>query len=87
MDSILLDLDEKPCDTNTKYESVIISEIAKVIRDISEKKMVLEKIVNKYTPDLTKKISNNMINSTAVVIIDVKDIQGNITDKMALKLQ
>ena len=76
MDSILLDLDEKPCDTNTKYESVIISEIAKVIRDISEKKMVLEKIVNKYTPDLTKKISNNMINSTAVVRIDVKDITG-----------
>ena len=76
MDSILLDLDEKPCDTNTKYESVIISGIAEVLEDIDEKRIILKHIVNKYTPDLIKKIPDNMANSTAVVRIEIKDISG-----------
>ncbi len=76
MDGLLLDPDKKPCDTNTKYESVIISGIAEVLEDIDEKKVILEEVINKYTPDLTKKIPNDMANSTAVVRIEIKGISG-----------
>lgn len=38
MDGLLLDAEDKPCDTNTKYQSVIISGMAFFIDDIEEKK-------------------------------------------------
>lgn len=41
MDALLLDPDGKPCDTNTKYESVIISGTAALVEDLELKKEVL----------------------------------------------
>lgn len=77
MDGLLLDADEKPCDTNTKYESIIISGVAKVVEDINDKRKILEKIIEKYTPNLTnKKPTDDMINGTVVMQINVKQISG-----------
>lgn len=77
MDKLLLDPNEKPCDTNTKYESVIISGTAKLVDDIEKKRNVLERIVEKYTPHLVKKeIPDNMVKGTAVIRIDVTDMSG-----------
>lgn len=77
MEKLLLDPDGKPCDTNTKYESVIISGTAKLLDNIEEKSTVLKKIAEKYTPHLAKnEIPNNMAKGTAVIRIDVKEITG-----------
>jgi nitroimidazol reductase NimA-like FMN-containing flavoprotein (pyridoxamine 5'-phosphate oxidase superfamily) len=77
MDKLLLDPDEKPWDTNTKYESVIITGTAKLVNDLEEKRNVLNRIVEKYTPHLVKKeIPDNMVKGTAVIRIDVTDMTG-----------
>ena len=77
MDTLLLDPNEKPCDTNTKYESVMISGTASLVNDIEEKRNVLKKLVEKYTPHLVNNhIPNNMVNGTAVVKIHIKEITG-----------
>lgn len=77
MDKLLLDPDGKPCDTNTKYESVIISGTAKLVDDIEEKRNVLKKIVEKYTPHLVNnEIPNNMVKGTAVIRIEVTEMTG-----------
>lgn len=77
MDKLLLDPDGKPCSTNTKYESVIISGTAKVVDDNEEKINVLEKIVEKYTPHLVNhEIPTNRVKGTAVIRIDVTEITG-----------
>jgi len=77
MDKLLLDPNGKPCDTNTKYESVIISGIAKLVDNIEKKSNVLKEIVKKYTPHLVNnEISNNMVKGTAVIQIDLTEITG-----------
>lgn len=77
MDKLLLDPDEKPWDTNTKYESVIITGTAKLVNDIEKKRNVLNRIVEKYTPHLVKKeIPDNMVRGTAVIRINVTDMTG-----------
>lgn len=77
MDKLLLDPNEQPCDTNTKYESVIISGTANLVDDIEKKRNVLKRIVEKYTPHLVKKeIPDNMVRGTAVIRIDVTDMSG-----------
>lgn len=77
MDKLLLDPNGKSWDTNTKYESVIISGTAKFVDDIEEKRNALNKIVEKYTPHLVNnEIPNNMIKGTAVIRIDVTEITG-----------
>lgn len=77
MAKLLLDPNGKPCDTNTKYESVIISGTAKPVDDMEEKRNVLKKIVEKYTPHLlNNEIPNNMVNGTAVIRIDVTEMTG-----------
>ncbi len=77
VDKLLLDPEGKPCDTNTKYESVIISGVAKPVDDIKEKGRILKEIVKKYTPQLAKnEIPDNMVKSTAVIRIDVTEITG-----------
>nr|WP_283610742.1 pyridoxamine 5'-phosphate oxidase family protein [Faecalispora anaeroviscerum] len=77
MEGLLLDPGEKPCDTNTKYESVIISGIAKRLEDQNEKRNVLTKIVEKYTPHLAnKELPDNMVKGTAVIRVDLAEITG-----------
>lgn len=77
MAKLLLDPNGKPCDTNTKYESVIISGTAKRVDDIEEKRNVLKKIVEKYTPHLVhNELPDNMVNGTTVIRIDVTEMTG-----------
>ncbi len=77
MDKLLLDPNGNPCDTNTKYESVIISGTAKLVDDVEDKRNVLKKIVEKYTPHLVNhEIPNNMVKGTAVIRIAVTKMTG-----------
>jgi len=77
MDCLLLDPNENPCDTNTKYESVIISGTAALVTDIEIKRNVLNNIVKKYTPHLADKIlPENMVKGTAVIQISINDLTG-----------
>jgi len=77
MDKFILDPEEKPCDTNTKYESVILSGIAKPIEDIGEKTKALKEIVKKYTPHLSdKELPENMVKGTIVIRIEITEVTG-----------
>jgi len=77
MESLLLDPNEEPCETNTKYESVIVSGKATLVDDKEHKKEVLAEIVKKYTPHLTQKeIPDNMVKSTAVIKIEMQNVTG-----------
>ncbi len=77
MDKLLLDPTGKPCDTNTKYQSVIISGTAKLVDDMEKKSRVLRTIVEKYTPHLVNhEIPHNMAKGTAVIRIDVTEMTG-----------
>ena len=69
-------LDEKPCEVNTAYKSVIILGNAKLVE--GEKKVeALKGIVNKYTPHLVNiSLPDNMLNAVAVIEIDVVEITG-----------
>jgi len=77
MDKLLLDPNGNPCDTNTKYESVIISGTPKLVDNIDEKRSILKKIVEKYTPHLAnKELPINMVKGTAVIQIDITEMTG-----------
>lgn len=77
LDCLLFDENENPCDTNTKYQSVIVTGTAKLLTDIEKKRLVLSEIVRKYTPHLSdKSLPENMVKGTAVVQIDIFEITG-----------
>jgi len=81
MDRLLLDPDEKPCDTNTKYQSVILSGKAILVEDIEHKREVLVEIVKKYTPHIAgNALPENMVKGTAVIQIQILDIMGKYYD-------
>lgn len=74
---LLLDKDEKPCDTNTIFESVIITGQATILGDLSLKRTVLEKIVEKYTPHImVRQLPEAMVKGTGVIEIVPEDITG-----------
>lgn len=77
MHGLLLDPDEKPCDTNTTYSSIVIQGTAQLIEDINQKKAALLTIIQKYTPHLAKKeIPFNMSKGTAVIKLSVSKMTG-----------
>ncbi|MCQ4936529.1 pyridoxamine 5'-phosphate oxidase family protein [Anaerotignum propionicum] len=77
MDKLLLDPNEKPCDTNTKYESIILSGNAMLVEDIQVKEDILKKVVEKYTPHLAgKELPAPMVKGTAVIQIDIMEMTG-----------
>lgn len=81
MDSLLLDPEGKPCDTNTKYQSIILSGTAFPVDDIEEKRSILSDIVKKYTPQLAENaLPENMVKGTAVIQIQIADITGKYYD-------
>lgn len=81
MDSLLFDPDGKPCDTNTKYQSVILSGVAALVDDIESKKTILSAIVKKYTPQLAANpLPENMIKGTAVIRIQISELTGKYYD-------
>lgn len=77
MAGLLFDPDGKPCDTNTEYESVILSGSAGFVENNGEKKEILKKIVQKYTPQLAGcEFPDNMVKGTAVIRITITEITG-----------
>ena len=70
-------LDEAPCDVNTEYESVVIMGKAVVIKDADLKETVLNKIVGKYTPQLSGiKFPENTLRGTAIIEVVVEECTG-----------
>lgn len=74
----LLDEDiEDVCDVNVEYESIVILGNAKVLKDKDSKREVLRRIVDKYTPQLSKEdLPENMINNTGVIEIEIEESTG-----------
>lgn len=69
-------LDEKPCDVNTAYKSVIILGNAKLVE--GEKKVeALNAVVSKYTPHLANiPFPENMLKATSVIEIEIVEATG-----------
>ena len=81
MEELMLDQKGQPCDTNTKYQSVVLSGLASIIEDLSLKKEILTGIVAKYTPALNAAaMSDAMIKATAVVEIKCRGLTGKYYD-------
>lgn len=77
MKGLLYDPEEKPCDTNTEYVSVVIQGRASIDNDNESKKEVLYEIIRKYTPHLAQKeIPDNMLRGTAVIKIEITHKSG-----------
>ncbi|KAF5053936.1 Pyridoxamine 5'-phosphate oxidase [anaerobic digester metagenome] len=77
MEKLLLDPAENPCDTNTQYQSVLIQGNASLITDLEVKRLVLRKIIQKYTPHLADKpLPEGMVKGTAVLQVSCREITG-----------
>ena len=77
MDRLLLDPEQKPCDTNTKYESITIQGRVNFVQDLDKKREILGAIVCKYTPQLAgREFPLNMLKGTAVLEIVQQQITG-----------
>jgi len=75
MDSLILD--EKACDVNTKYSSVIAFGQAAMVEETSVKVEALNKIVAKYTPQLAgQEYPENMLKATGIIKITIESITG-----------
>jgi nitroimidazol reductase NimA-like FMN-containing flavoprotein (pyridoxamine 5'-phosphate oxidase superfamily) len=63
---------ENACDTEAEYNSVVIIGNASLIEGLDYKRKVLNKLVEKYTPQFAgKELPDNMIKGTAVIEIDI----------------
>lgn len=70
-------LDDKACDVNTKYQSVIAFGQAQLVEETAEKVAALDKIVAKYTPQLSgQQFPENMLKGTGVIKITIESITG-----------
>lgn len=77
MSGLLLDENENPCDTNTAYQSVIVSGNASLLTEMDAKKTALGLIVEKYTPQFSNKpLPEKMVKGTAVIVVDIKSMSG-----------
>lgn len=77
MDKLLFDPNEKPYDTNTKYESITIQGTVNFIQDLDKKREILGAIVCKYTPQLAgREFPQNMLKGTAVLEITPQQTTG-----------
>jgi len=77
MDGLLYDESGHPCETNTKYQSVIIQGRAKKLTDLDQKRAVLGMIIRKYTPHQAENpFSDARVRGTAVVKITIDAITG-----------
>lgn len=77
MRGLLIDEEEKPCDTNTAYASVVIRGTAQLVEDMNEKRTALSAIIQKYTPHVREKeIPVNMLKGTAVMKLFVCEMTG-----------
>lgn len=70
-------LDEKACEVNTKYQSVVIFGVAELVNKKNDKIEALNMIVKKYTPHLEgQEYPDNMVKMTGIIKINVKSITG-----------
>lgn len=77
MVGLLPDANGNPCDTNTEYQSVIVSGKAGLINGADVKRNILDAIVDKYTPQFSGiHLPENMVNGTAVIEIKITEITG-----------
>ncbi|AFS77409.1 pyridoxamine 5'-phosphate oxidase-like protein, FMN-binding protein [Gottschalkia acidurici 9a] len=73
----LIASDTDPCDTNTEYNSIVALGYAKIVDDLSLKREVLNKIINKFTPNFSGyDLPENMVKGTAVIEIEIKECTG-----------
>jgi len=65
------------CDTEAKYNSVIIVGTAAIVKDIELKRKVLDKIVEKFTPQFAgHELPEKMVKGTAVIEIQIERCTG-----------
>ncbi len=68
---------DTPCNVNTEYESVVIMGKAALVKDYDLKEMVLNKIVEKYTPHFNgTKIPDSKIKGTGIIEVIIKELTG-----------
>lgn len=76
MGAILPDND-KVCDTNTEFRSVIILGTAKMVDDLEIKTEVLKSVVKKYTPQLSHlEFPAKMMTATGIIEITITECTG-----------
>jgi nitroimidazol reductase NimA-like FMN-containing flavoprotein (pyridoxamine 5'-phosphate oxidase superfamily) len=64
-----------PCGSRTKYKSVIVFGDIRVVVDIDEKTVALNKLIEKYAPEAPRlPQSSDAAERTNVLVIDVKEI-------------
>ncbi|ABX41674.1 pyridoxamine 5'-phosphate oxidase family protein [Lachnoclostridium phytofermentans] len=74
---LLTDNIENACDTEAEYNSVVIIGNASLLEDLEYKREVLNRLVEKYTPQFAgKELPDNMIKGTAVIEIDIVECTG-----------
>ena len=77
MIGLLYDGIDMACDTNVEYNSVIVLGYAKIIKDLEVRREVLNKIVDKYTPQFSGRIlPENMVKGTTVIEVEIKECTG-----------
>ena len=65
------------CDTEAIYNSVVVIGTAHILEDISSKREVLNRLVEKYTPQFAgKELPENMVKGTAVIELQIKECTG-----------
>jgi nitroimidazol reductase NimA-like FMN-containing flavoprotein (pyridoxamine 5'-phosphate oxidase superfamily) len=65
------------CDTEAEYNSVIIVGTATIVKDIELKRKVLDKIVEKFTPQFAgHELPEKMVKGTAVIEIQIERCTG-----------
>lgn len=70
-------LDDKACDVNTQYQSVVAFGTAGIVEDIAEKTEALNKVVGKYTPQLAgQQYPDNMLKATGIIKITIETVTG-----------
>ncbi len=78
-----------PCGSTTEYKSVIVFGDIRVVVDIDEKTVALNKLIEKYSPEAPRlPQSSDAAERTNVLVIDVKEItakQSPIGKKVVIK--
>lgn len=75
MDGLIMD--EKACDVNTKYQSVVILGSAQLVEDTAEKIEALNQVVKKYTPALAgQEYPEPMLIMTGIIKITIDKMTG-----------
>lgn len=77
MIGLMCDGIETACNTNTEFSSIIALGSARLVEDLDYKREVLNKIVDKYTPNFSgSTLPPNMVKSTTVIEINIAECTG-----------